>query len=172
MGPQDPKDVARDTARDLSGLVGELAALKADATHWLTDATLSPSLSGAVGCCTSSKTPESQVSSCGRPIPRWSVVGGGQASCPTKSTAGLSGWSPTVRVGPPLSCNPAGSRMGLVFEREPRILSETAGVTVLYVVAAVGGGLSTSTAAQLPPYSVAVLLDSIVLLTVSVPNWL
>jgi len=37
MGPQDPKDVARDTARDLSALVGELAALKADATHWLTD---------------------------------------------------------------------------------------------------------------------------------------
>ena len=28
MGPQDPKDVARDTARDLSALVGELAALK------------------------------------------------------------------------------------------------------------------------------------------------
>jgi hypothetical protein len=37
MGPQDPKDVARDTARDLFGLVGELAALKGDATHWLTD---------------------------------------------------------------------------------------------------------------------------------------
>ena len=37
MGPQDPKEVARDTARDLSGLVGELAALKADATHWLTE---------------------------------------------------------------------------------------------------------------------------------------
>ena len=37
MGPQDPKDVARDTARNLSGLVGELAALKGDATHWLTD---------------------------------------------------------------------------------------------------------------------------------------
>ena len=37
MGPQDPKDVARDTAHDLSALVGELAALKADATHWLTD---------------------------------------------------------------------------------------------------------------------------------------
>jgi len=36
MGPQDPKDLARDTARDLSGLAGELAALKADATHWLT----------------------------------------------------------------------------------------------------------------------------------------
>jgi hypothetical protein len=36
MGPQDPKDVARDTARDLSGLAGELAALKADAIHWLT----------------------------------------------------------------------------------------------------------------------------------------
>ena len=36
MGPQNPKDVARDTARDLSALVGELAALKADAHHWLT----------------------------------------------------------------------------------------------------------------------------------------
>ena len=36
MGPQDPKDVTRDPARDLSGLVGELAALKADAHHWLT----------------------------------------------------------------------------------------------------------------------------------------
>ena len=36
MGPQDPKDVIRDTARDLSGLAGELAALKADASHWLT----------------------------------------------------------------------------------------------------------------------------------------
>jgi hypothetical protein len=37
MGPQDPKDVARDTARDLSALVGELAALNGDATYWLTD---------------------------------------------------------------------------------------------------------------------------------------
>jgi hypothetical protein len=37
MGPQDPKDVTRDTVRDLSALVGELTALKADATHWLTD---------------------------------------------------------------------------------------------------------------------------------------
>jgi len=36
MSPQDPKDVTRDTARDLSGLAGELAALKADAHHWLT----------------------------------------------------------------------------------------------------------------------------------------
>jgi hypothetical protein len=38
MGPQDPKDVTRDTARDLSGIAGEgeLAALKADAHHWLT----------------------------------------------------------------------------------------------------------------------------------------
>jgi hypothetical protein len=36
MGPQDPKDVTRDMARDLSGLAGELAALKADAHHWLT----------------------------------------------------------------------------------------------------------------------------------------
>ena len=35
MGPQDPKDVTRDVARDLSGLAGELAALKADAHHWL-----------------------------------------------------------------------------------------------------------------------------------------
>ena len=37
MGPQDSKDVTRDTARDLSGMVGEVAALKADARHWLTD---------------------------------------------------------------------------------------------------------------------------------------
>jgi|SRR5829696_285072 len=37
MGPQDPKDVTRDTARTLSALVGELAALKAEATDWLTD---------------------------------------------------------------------------------------------------------------------------------------
>ena len=37
MGPQDPKDVTRDTARDLTGMTGELAALKADARHWLTD---------------------------------------------------------------------------------------------------------------------------------------
>jgi hypothetical protein len=36
VGPQNPKDVARDTARDLSGPAGELAALKADAHHWLT----------------------------------------------------------------------------------------------------------------------------------------
>ena len=37
MGPQAPKDVVGDTARDLSALVGELAALKGDATHWLTE---------------------------------------------------------------------------------------------------------------------------------------
>jgi len=37
VGPQDPKDVTRDTARDLSALVRELAALKGDATHWLID---------------------------------------------------------------------------------------------------------------------------------------
>jgi hypothetical protein len=37
MGPQDPKDVSRDTARDLSAIVRELAALKGDSTHWLTD---------------------------------------------------------------------------------------------------------------------------------------
>jgi len=35
VGPQDPKGVTRDTARDFSGLAGELAALKADAHHWL-----------------------------------------------------------------------------------------------------------------------------------------
>lgn len=37
MGPQDPEDVSRDIASDLSSLVGELAALKGDANHWLTD---------------------------------------------------------------------------------------------------------------------------------------
>jgi hypothetical protein len=37
VGPQNPKDVARDIFRDLSGLVGELTALKADAAHWVTD---------------------------------------------------------------------------------------------------------------------------------------
>jgi hypothetical protein len=37
VGPQDPKDVTRDLARDLTGMAGELAALKADARHWLTD---------------------------------------------------------------------------------------------------------------------------------------
>ena len=37
MGPQDPKDVTRDTTRDLSALVGELAALKVDAANWLTE---------------------------------------------------------------------------------------------------------------------------------------
>ena len=37
MGPQDPKDVAKDTARDLSAVLEELAALKGDAMHWLTD---------------------------------------------------------------------------------------------------------------------------------------
>jgi hypothetical protein len=35
VGPQNPKDVARDTARDLSGMAGELAALKGDAHQWL-----------------------------------------------------------------------------------------------------------------------------------------
>jgi hypothetical protein len=37
VGPQDPKDVTRDIARDLSGMAGELTALKADARQWLTD---------------------------------------------------------------------------------------------------------------------------------------
>jgi hypothetical protein len=35
VGPQDPKDVTRDIALDLTALVGEIAALKVDATHWL-----------------------------------------------------------------------------------------------------------------------------------------
>ena len=35
MGPQDPKDVTRDIARDLTALVGESAALKGEAPHWL-----------------------------------------------------------------------------------------------------------------------------------------
>ena len=35
MGPQDPKDVTRDMARDLTALVGEIAALKGEANHWL-----------------------------------------------------------------------------------------------------------------------------------------
>ena len=33
--PQDPKEVSRDIARDLSSLVGELNAMRADAIHWL-----------------------------------------------------------------------------------------------------------------------------------------
>jgi hypothetical protein len=37
VGPQNPKDVSRDVARELSGLVGELASLKGDATHSLID---------------------------------------------------------------------------------------------------------------------------------------
>jgi hypothetical protein len=35
VGQQHPKDVTRVIARDLSGIVGELAALKADAHQWL-----------------------------------------------------------------------------------------------------------------------------------------
>jgi hypothetical protein len=35
VGPQDPKDISRDIARDLSALVKELNALRADANHWL-----------------------------------------------------------------------------------------------------------------------------------------
>ena len=36
-GPQDPRDVTGNTAHALSGLVGELADLKADAVRWLID---------------------------------------------------------------------------------------------------------------------------------------
>jgi DNA polymerase I-like protein with 3'-5' exonuclease and polymerase domains len=35
VGPQDPKDVSRDIARDLSSVVRELAAVSGDAHHWL-----------------------------------------------------------------------------------------------------------------------------------------
>ena len=42
VGPQDPKDVTRDTARDLTGHAGELAALKADVHHWLTGSEYAP----------------------------------------------------------------------------------------------------------------------------------
>ena len=35
MEPQDPKDVTKTITRDLTGMVGELAALKGDATNWL-----------------------------------------------------------------------------------------------------------------------------------------
>ena len=36
MGPQEPNDVSRDIARDLTGMAGEIAALKGDAGHRLT----------------------------------------------------------------------------------------------------------------------------------------
>ena len=35
MEPQNPKDVARDIIRDLTGLVWELSCMKEDAAHWL-----------------------------------------------------------------------------------------------------------------------------------------
>ena len=35
MGPQGPKDVATDVARDLAQLAGDLGRTKADANHWL-----------------------------------------------------------------------------------------------------------------------------------------
>lgn len=35
MGPQDPKDVTRSITRDLTGMVGELVTLKAEANQWL-----------------------------------------------------------------------------------------------------------------------------------------
>jgi hypothetical protein len=37
MGPQDPKEIARDLARELTALVGELASLQAGANQRLTD---------------------------------------------------------------------------------------------------------------------------------------
>ena len=35
MGPQDPRDAAKTMARDLTGIAGELATLKADGARWL-----------------------------------------------------------------------------------------------------------------------------------------
>jgi hypothetical protein len=35
VGPRDPKDVTRDTARDLAGLDRELTSIKGEAIHWL-----------------------------------------------------------------------------------------------------------------------------------------
>ncbi len=35
MGSQDPRDVTQAIARDLTGMVGELASLKGDANQWL-----------------------------------------------------------------------------------------------------------------------------------------
>jgi len=35
MGPQDPKDVSKDIARDLSSVIRELAAVNGEAHHWL-----------------------------------------------------------------------------------------------------------------------------------------
>jgi hypothetical protein len=35
MGLQNPKDVARNIIRDLTGLVWELSSMKEDAAHWL-----------------------------------------------------------------------------------------------------------------------------------------
>jgi hypothetical protein len=35
MGPQDPKDVNQGITRDLTGMVGELAAFEGDAVRWL-----------------------------------------------------------------------------------------------------------------------------------------
>ncbi len=36
MGPPDPTDILRNTARDLAQLAGDLNRSKADANHWLT----------------------------------------------------------------------------------------------------------------------------------------
>jgi hypothetical protein len=37
MGPQDPQDITKIIARDLPAAINELASLKAEATHWLTE---------------------------------------------------------------------------------------------------------------------------------------
>jgi hypothetical protein len=38
MGPQDLRDVTQAIARDLTGIVGEIASLKGDANQWLAGA--------------------------------------------------------------------------------------------------------------------------------------
>ena len=38
MGPPDPEEIARDTARELAHLASNLNRTKGDATHWLTSA--------------------------------------------------------------------------------------------------------------------------------------
>ena len=73
------------------------------------------------GVCASSNAPLSHRGPWGRCCPRWSVVmsvpqpiaPGGIAS-----TAGLAARTATVWVGPPLLCNPWGSRRGFAFDNE------------------------------------------------------
>jgi hypothetical protein len=85
VGPQDPKDVSRDIARDLSSVVRELAAVSGDAHHWLKGPEYAKrdakswwscistwraaSRGRPSGRCTSSRT------ACARPWTPWSAYG-------------------------------------------------------------------------------------------------